>query len=94
MLYRIHIALPNAMKIRYSWKVREDCSFKSARNDTATVVMGISTFNTSKHPIKDGLNFVVNRYTEEISNEATLVMFPVPKNAALMRVRKTTACLA
>ena len=55
------------------------------------MIMGMSTFSINSPPMRNGLNLVVKRYTELISKDATLAMFPVEKNAALINTRKTAA---
>jgi hypothetical protein len=40
---------------------------------------GIMILNISSPPMRNGLNNVVNRYTDAAENEAILAIFPVPK---------------
>jgi hypothetical protein len=84
----------SAMKTRYAGNGGVARSFSKHRNATATVIMGTRTFSINSAPMRNGLNRVVNRYTDEISNDATLAMLPVPKNAALMSARNVAACRA
>ena len=52
---------------------------------------GINSLRTIKAAIKKGSKTVVNRYTDDMVNDEILAMFPVPKNAMLMKIRKKLA---
>ena len=84
----------SAMKVRYAGNGGIARVFSRHRNAVATVIIGTSTLSISSAPMRNGLNRVVNRYTELISNDATLAMLPVPKNAALISARNVAACRA
>ena len=52
---------------------------------------GISNLIINSAPNKNGSNMVVKRYTDSIEKELMLAIFPVPKNAMLIKMRKNAA---